>query len=65
MYTWEEVVTDLLDKLNKGTPDRIDAYIDDNVTDLASAKDFLKKLTKIVALIAIESGVMMAHSEEN
>jgi hypothetical protein len=61
METWEEVVSEILDKLDKVTPNQIDSYIDNNVTDLASAKDFLKRLTKIVALMAIESGMMHRH----
>ena len=34
--------------LNKLTPEKIDQYIDNNITNLASAKEFLKKLSKIV-----------------
>lgn len=30
------------------TYNQIDIYIDNNVTDLASAKEFLKKLSKVV-----------------
>lgn len=38
-------------KWNQLTPDRIDTYIDNNVTDLASAKEFLKKLSHVVLLL--------------
>ena len=34
------------------TYNQIDTYIDNNVTDLASAKKFLKKLSKIVLYIS-------------
>ena len=30
------------------TPTQVETYIDNNVTDLASAKEFLKKLSKVV-----------------
>lgn len=33
------------------TDNQIDTYIDNNITDLASAKTFLKKLSKIVAYL--------------
>lgn len=32
------------------TPAQIDGYIDSNVTDMASARAFLKRLSKLVAL---------------
>jgi len=35
---------------------KVDSYIDDNVTNLASAKTFLKKLTKVV-LYLIKEGI--------
>jgi hypothetical protein len=38
--------------LNGVTPAQIDAYIDNNITSLATARDFLKKLTKIMLLLA-------------
>jgi hypothetical protein len=33
------------------TYNQVDVYIDNNVTDLASAKEFLKKLSKVVLCI--------------
>ncbi len=33
------------------TKEQVDTYIDNNVTDLASAKAYLKKLSKIVLYI--------------
>jgi hypothetical protein len=33
------------------TYNQIDNYIDNNITDLASAKEFLKKLSKVVLYI--------------
>jgi len=37
--------------LNKVTPTKIDQYIDNNITNLNSAKGYLKKLTKIMLYI--------------
>lgn len=36
---------------------QIDSYIDTNVTNLAGAVTFLKRLTKVIRALAIESGV--------
>jgi hypothetical protein len=41
---------DMLNRLKTATPAQIDAYIDANVTNLAQARTFLKKLTKVLAL---------------
>lgn len=38
--------------LKNKTPEQIDAYIESNITDLASAKKFLKKLSRVVLYIA-------------
>jgi len=35
---------------------KVDSYIDENITNLASAKAFLKKLTKVV-LYLIKEGI--------
>jgi len=43
--------------LNKLTPVQIDTYIENNVTDLASAKTVLKKIAKIVLYIAKQVGL--------
>ena len=37
--------------INKLNPAQVDTYIDNNITDLVSAKAFLKKLSKIVLYI--------------
>jgi len=34
------------------TPEQVDAYIDKNVVDLKSMKEFLKKLSKVVIILA-------------
>jgi hypothetical protein len=34
------------------TPEQIDTYIESNITDLASATEFLKKLSKVVSYMA-------------
>ena len=44
----EAIANIKLSFLNKLTPVKIDQYIDNNVTDLASAKQFLKKLSKVI-----------------
>lgn len=41
---------DLLARLKKATPAEIDAYIEANVTNLAQARNFLKALTKVLAV---------------
>jgi hypothetical protein len=42
----------LKDTLANATNAQIDSYINTNITDLASAKTFLKKLTRIVRTLA-------------
>lgn len=41
---------DMLQRLKTATPAQIDSYIEANVTNLAQARSFLKKLTKVLAL---------------
>lgn len=43
---------DLLDRLRAATPAQIDAYVDGNVTDLASARAMFKRVLKLIALDA-------------
>lgn len=43
--------------INGLTPTGIDNYIDNNVVDLASAKAFLKKLSKLVAYMLKSKGL--------
>jgi hypothetical protein len=45
---------DMLDRLITATPEQIDAYIEANVTNLAQARTFLKKLTKVLAIAVRE-----------
>lgn len=40
--------TAIYQALKEMSPEEVDTYIDTNITDLPSAKQFLKKLTKIV-----------------
>ena len=47
-----ERFTSLRDAIVNADHSQIDNYIDANVTDMASAKAFLKKLTKVVVAIA-------------
>lgn len=42
----------LRDQLLTATPTQIENYIDNNVNDLASAKEVLKKMAIIIALLA-------------
>ena len=49
-------IQDLTDKLTGLTPNQLDTYIENNVTNIASAKTYLKRLTLIVQALAIESG---------
>jgi len=44
----EAIANIKLSFLNKATPEMIDNYIDNNVTDLNSAKAFLKKISKVL-----------------
>ena len=39
------------------TPAQIDNYIDNNVTNLVEARDFLKKLCKVALLLAKEASL--------
>ena len=34
------------------TPEQVDAYIDEKIVDLKSTKEFLKKLSKLVIILA-------------
>ena len=43
---------DMLARLKTATPAQIDTYIEANVTNLAQARNFLKALTKVLALVA-------------
>lgn len=43
---------DMIHRLKTATPGQIDAYIEANLTNLAQARSFLKKLTKVLATIA-------------
>lgn len=42
----------LRDQLLKATPTQIENYIENNVTDLASAKEVMKKMAVVLALLA-------------
>lgn len=42
---------DMADKLRNATPAQIDTYIDNNVTNLAQARAFLKALSKVLATV--------------
>lgn len=42
---------DMIDRLRNATPAQIDTYIDNNVTNLAQARTFLKALTKVLAIV--------------
>lgn len=48
---------DIVARLSGLTDAQIDAYIDANVTNLAGAVAYLKRLTKAVRALAIEAGV--------
>lgn len=45
---------DLLEKLKRATPAQISSYVDNNVTDLASARALFKRILLVMALIARE-----------
>ncbi len=47
-------IQEITDKLTGMTPSQLNTYIDNNVTDLASARTYLKRLTLIVRHLAIE-----------
>lgn len=47
----EPTYTDILDKLRAATPAQISAYVDANVTDLASARALLKRILLVLSLI--------------
>ena len=47
----------LLGKLSEGTPRQLDAYIDAQVTDLASARDLLKKMARVLMALVKSRGV--------
>jgi hypothetical protein len=49
---WEELKIIVNNRLHDVTPDQAAAYIDNNVTDLASAKEHLKQLTLLVLFLA-------------
>lgn len=53
--TWEEVRADIENLLKDKQPDDVLAYIDANVTDLATAKAFLKKLALIALFMLYNS----------
>lgn len=42
----------LRDQLLKATPTQIENYIENNITDLASAKEVMKKMAVVLALLA-------------
>ena len=51
-----EIINDsTLKALLTKRPAQIDTYIDDNINNLAEAKSYLKKLTRIVKVIAAET----------
>lgn len=43
--------TNLLDAIKAATPAQIDTYLDNNVTDLASARAVLKRMAKLLAVV--------------
>lgn len=46
--TWEDVRDEIEALLKDKTPDQVIAYVNANITDLASAKEHLRKLTLVV-----------------
>lgn len=59
MTDWEELQSELIDKLAKATPNEINNWIENNTTDLESVKQILKLLTGFIALLAIRSGIVI------
>ena len=49
-YVADTERADLLNRLRSATPAEIDAYIDNNVANLAQARTVLKRILKILAL---------------
>jgi hypothetical protein len=61
--TWEELKVIVNNRLHGITPDQAADYIENNVTDLASAKQQLKQLTLLVLFLANNTGWTLGDDE--
>ncbi len=51
-------IAEIRTKLTSMTPAQLDNYVDNNVTDMASTRTYLKRLTLVVRNIALDTGTV-------